>query len=192
VSEPGPLGGVLVVELGNLIAAPYATMLLSDLGARVVKVEPPTGDLGRRFGPYVGDESAFFMAVNRGKESVALDMADFVSKRVLDNLVRKADVLVSNLRHGAMDRLGLGEDRSRELNPTLVYAVASAFGADGPYSKRAGVDIIFQGEVNPGSPVYRLTYTKTGSATLKLKFEIAAPEKPQVFVTYVEGLARRR
>ncbi len=146
MSEPGPLDGVLVVELGNLIAAPYATMLLSDLGARVIKVETPDGDLGRQFGPYVGGESSFFMAVNRGKESVALDTGDFVSKRVLDNLVRKADVLASNLRHGAMDRLGLGEARARELNPTLIYAVASAFGADGPYAKRAGVDIIFQGE----------------------------------------------
>lgn len=145
--EPtGPLDGTVVVELGNLIAAPYAGMLLADLGARVIKVEPVSGDLARNFGPYQNDESVFFMAVNRGKESVALDTGDWVSKRVLDNLVRRADVVLHNLRFGAMERLGLGEERCRDLNPELIYAVISAFGADGPYAKRAGVDVIFQGE----------------------------------------------
>lgn len=142
----GPLHGTVVVELGNLIAAPYAAMLLADLGARVIKVEPPGGDLGRRFGPYVKGESAFFMAVNRGKESLSIDTKDWVGKRVLDNLVRKADVVLNNLRLGAMDRLGLGEERCRQLNPTVIYAVVSAFGSTGPYASRAGIDIIFQGE----------------------------------------------
>ena len=142
----GPLHGTLVVEFGNLIAAPYAAMLLADLGARVIKVEPPSGDLARAFGPFHNGESAFFMAVNRGKESLALDPKDWLSKRVLDNLVRKADVLIHNLRHGAIDRLGLGEDRARELNPSLIYAAISAFGAEGPYAERPGIDIIFQGE----------------------------------------------
>ena len=145
-ARPGPLDGVLVVEFGNLIAAPYAAMLLADLGARVVKVEPPEGDLARRFGPYQNGESTFFMAVNRGKESLALDSKDWLSKRVLDKLVRKADVLVHNLRHGAIDRMGLGETRARELNPRLVYVSISAFGAEGPYAERSGVDLIFQGE----------------------------------------------
>ena len=142
----GPLEGAIVVEFGNLIAAPYAAMLLADLGARVVKVEPLTGDLGRGFGPFANGESIFFMAVNRGKESLALDTKDWVSKRVLDNLVRKADVLLHNLRHGAMGRLGFDEPRARELNPTLIYATISAFGADGPYARRPGVDVVFQGE----------------------------------------------
>ena len=146
MSEQGPLDGVLVVEFGNLIAAPYAGMLLADLGARVVKVEPLSGDLGRQFGPYQHGESAFFMAVNRGKESIALDTKDWVSKRVLDNLVRKADVVLHNLRHGAMERLGLGEERCRELNQNVIYAVVSAFGSDGPYARRPGIDVIFQGE----------------------------------------------
>ena len=141
-----PLDGIVVIELGNLIAAPYAGMLLADLGARVIKVEPTTGDLGRRFGPYQKGESAFFMAINRGKESVALDPKDWVTKRVLDNLIRKADVVIHNLRFGAMERLGLGEERCRELNAPLIYAVISAFGATGPYAKRPGIDIVFQGE----------------------------------------------
>jgi crotonobetainyl-CoA:carnitine CoA-transferase CaiB-like acyl-CoA transferase len=145
VSE-GPLEGILVVEFGNLIAAPYAAMLLADLGARVVKVEPPGGDLGRGFGPYQNGESTFFMMVNRGKESLALDPKDWVSKRVLDKLVGKADVLVHNLRHGAMERMGLGEGRTRELNPGIIYTSISAFGAEGPYAERAGIDIVFQGE----------------------------------------------
>lgn len=140
------LDGVLVVEFGNLIAGPYAGMLLADLGARVVKVEPTGGDLGRRFGPYQSDESVFFMTVNRGKESLALDPKDWLSKRALDNLVRKADVVIHNLRHGAMERLGLDEPRARELNPKLVYVVISAFGATGPYAERAGIDVVFQGE----------------------------------------------
>lgn len=135
-----------VAEFGNLIAAPYAGMLLADLGARVIKVEPPGGDLGRRFGPFQNGESVFFMAVNRGKESLALDTGDWVSKRVLDNLVKKADVVVHNLRHGAMDRLGLGEGRCRELNSSLIYTAISAFGATGPYAERPGIDIVFQGE----------------------------------------------
>lgn len=142
----GPLRGTLVVEFGNLIAAPYAAMLLADLGARVIKVEPPDGDLARRFGPFQNGESVFFMAVNRGKESLALDTKDWLSKRVLDNLVKKADVVISNLRLGAMDRLGLGEARARDLNPKLIYAVVSAFGPDGPYARRAGIDVVFQGE----------------------------------------------
>ena len=146
MSDEGPLHGVTVVEFGNLIAAPYAGMLLADLGARVIKVEPRSGDLGRQFGPYQKGESAFFMAVNRGKESLAIDTKDWVAKRVFDNLVRKADVVLHNLRHGAMERLGLDEDRCRDLNPNLIYAVVSAFGSDGPYAKRPGIDVIFQGE----------------------------------------------
>lgn len=142
----GPLNGTLVVEFGNLIAAPYAAMLLADLGARVIKVEPLSGDLARGFGPFQNGESVFFQTVNRGKESVSLDLRDWVSKRILDNLVKRADVVLHNLRHGAMGRLGLDEDRCRELNPKLIYTVISAFGANGPYAKRAGVDIIFQGE----------------------------------------------
>ena len=142
----GPLDGFTVVEFGNLIAAPYAGMLLADLGARVIKVEPPTGDLGRQFGPFQNGESVFFLAVNRGKESLSIDTRDWVSKRVLDNLVKKADVLIHNLRHGAMDRLGLGSDRCFELNANLIYTTISAFGSTGPYASRPGIDIVFQGE----------------------------------------------
>ncbi len=140
------LAGIEVVEFGNLIAAPYAGMLLADLGADVIKVEPPGGDLGRGFGPYVEGESVFFMAVNRGKRSLAVDPKDPSVRPWLDRLVSRADVVINNLRHGAMERMGYDEDAIRKANPDVVYVVVSAFGSDGPYADRAGIDIIFQAE----------------------------------------------
>ncbi|MGA7271165.1 MAG: CoA transferase [Acidimicrobiia bacterium] len=145
-SAGGLLAGIEVVEFGNLIAAPYAGMLLADLGADVVKVEPPGGDLGRGFGPYVGGESVFFMAVNRGKRSLALNPKDPEVRPWLDRLVSRADVVINNLRHGAMARMGYDEQTIRNVNPGVVYVVVSAFGADGPYADRAGIDVIFQAE----------------------------------------------
>ncbi|CAN5775541.1 CoA transferase [soil metagenome] len=140
------LDGVRVVEFGNLIAAPYAAMLLADLGAEVIKVEPTSGDLGRGFGPYVEGESVFFMAANRGKRSIAIDPKDAHAQPWLKRLVGSADVVINNLRHGAMERMGYDEAALREINPTAVYAVVSAFGSDGPFADRAGIDVIFQAE----------------------------------------------
>lgn len=142
----GPLHGTTIAEFGNLIAAPYAGMLLADLGARVIKVEPPTGDLGRHFGPFQNSESAFFMAVNRGKESLAIDTRSPAGRQALESLVGKADVVLHNLRHGAMERLGLGYQDVRSLKQSIIYAQVSAFGSTGPYAARAGIDIVFQGE----------------------------------------------
>lgn len=162
----GPLRGVRVVEFGNLIAAPYAGMMLADLGAEVVKVEPPGGDLARGFGPYLGGESVFFMAVNRGKRSLAIDPKHPGSRPWLDRLVERADVVINNLRAGAMERMGYDEGSLRRLNPGAVYAVVSAFGADGPYATRAGIDIIFQAESgmialtgHPGDPPQKTATT---------------------------------
>lgn len=162
----GPLAGIRVVEFGNLIAAPYAGMLLADLGAEVTKIEPPSGDLGRGFGPYMGGESVFFMAVNRGKRSLAIDPKHPDARPWLDRLVVKADVVVNNLRAGAMERMGYDEARLREMNPSVVYAVVSAFGTDGPYADRAGIDVIFQAESgmisltgHPGDPPQKTATT---------------------------------
>lgn len=161
-----PLDGVRVVEFGNLIAAPYAGMLLADLGADVVKVEPPTGDLGRRFGPYRSGESVFFMAVNRGKRSLAVDPKDPDAHQWLRRLVERSDVVINNLRSGAMQRMGFDEASIRSLNPTAVYAVVSAFGSDGPYAERAGIDVVFQAESGmisltgrPGDPPQKTATT---------------------------------
>jgi CoA:oxalate CoA-transferase len=145
-SIPRPLAGVRVVEFTNLIAGPYAGMLLADLGADVVKVEPPSGDLGRGFGPYVEGESAFFLASNRGKSSVVIDLRSADGRSQAMALASTADVVIHNLRAGAMERAGLSEDDIRAVNPDVVYAVVSAFAATGPEATRAGIDVVFQAE----------------------------------------------
>lgn len=162
----GLLDGVRVVEFGNLIAAPYAGMLLADLGAEVVKVEPPGGDLGRGFGPYQQGESVFFMAVNRGKRSLAVDPKHPEIRPWLDRLVSEADVVLNNLRSGAMERMGYDEASLRAANPGVIYAVVSSFGSDGPYANRAGIDVIFQAESGmvsvtgrPGDPPQKTATT---------------------------------
>ena len=164
--SPGPLSGVRVVEFANLVAGPYAGMLLADMGADVIKVETPAGDLARGFGPYLRGESAFFLAVNRGKRSVAVDPKNLDARRWMDRLVGGADVVLHNLRRGAMERMGYGEERVREMNPTVVYAVVSAFGADGPYADRAGIGIIVPAESgmvsitgHPGDPPQKTATT---------------------------------
>lgn len=140
-----PLDGVLVVEVGSFIAAPYAAMQLADLGARVIKVEPPgTGDFVRGNAPFVGGESSSFLRLNRNKESVELDLKSAGGAAAFRSLVRRADVLVENLRPGAMGRLGLSYDDLAADNPGLVYASASGWGQDGPLAHLPGLDIMAQ------------------------------------------------
>ncbi|MDN7120955.1 CoA transferase [Nocardioides sp. ChNu-153] len=148
----GPLRDVLVVDLSRALAGPHATMMLGDLGARVVKVEAPGhGDDTRGWGPpFVGDEgerqSTYFLSANRNKESVALDLKDPDDKDVLLRLVDRADVLVENFRTGVLERLGLGIEALMERNPRLVVLSITGFGHDGPEGGRAGYDQIAQGE----------------------------------------------
>jgi len=144
-SSPGPLADVLVVEVGSFIAAPYAATQLADLGARVIKVETPgTGDFVRGNAPFVGGESSSFIRLNRNKESVELDLKSEAGRDAFRSLVRRADVLVENLRPGAMRRLGLGYDDLAADHPRLVYASASGWGQDGPLADRPGLDIMAQ------------------------------------------------
>jgi formyl-CoA transferase len=148
----GPLAGVHVLDLARVLAGPYAAMLLGDLGAEVIKVERPgTGDDTRHWGPpFVpageGAESTYFLSVNRGKRSVAIDLKDPGERGFVEALVRWADVLIENFRPGVMDRLGLGDDRLAELNPRLVRLAISGFGEQGPDSDRVGYDQILQAE----------------------------------------------
>jgi crotonobetainyl-CoA:carnitine CoA-transferase CaiB-like acyl-CoA transferase len=149
----GPLDGVLVVDLTRALAGPHAAMMLGDLGARVIKVENPgAGDDTRGWGPpFVqpegGDrESTYFLAANRNKESITLDLKDEADKAVLTELLRRADVLLENFRPGTLARLGFGTDVLTELNPRLVTLAISGFGHDGPEGGRAGYDQIAQGE----------------------------------------------
>ncbi len=142
----GPLAGIRVIEFGNLIAGPYCAMLLADLGADVVKVEHPNGDLARAFGPYVDGVSYYFAAINRGKRSIAVNPRHTEAAPWIRKLCLGADVIVNNLRYGAMSRAGLGYENLRDDNPGVVYAEVSAFGNTGPDAERAGIDILFQGE----------------------------------------------
>jgi crotonobetainyl-CoA:carnitine CoA-transferase CaiB-like acyl-CoA transferase len=149
---PGPLDGVLVVDLSRALAGPHAAMMLGDLGARVIKVENPDGgDDSRGWGPpFVGppdaQESTYFFSCNRNKESVTADLKSPEGKDLLTRLVRRADVLIENFRTGVLDRLGFPVDRLHELNPRLVVLSISGFGHDGPEGGRAGYDQIAQGE----------------------------------------------
>lgn len=150
-ARTGPLSGTVVVDLTRALAGPHAGMMLGDLGARVIKVETPgTGDDTRGWGPpFVGDEgevSTYFLSCNRNKESVALDLKSDDGVEVLEQLVRRADVLLENFRTGVLDRLGFGVDRLMELNPRLVLLSITGFGHDGPEGGRPGYDQIAQGE----------------------------------------------
>jgi formyl-CoA transferase len=142
----GPLDGIVVLEVGAFMAAPFATMHLADLGARVLKIENPAtgGDPVRATGPFVEGESSPFARLNRNKESVGLDLKHPDGLAAFLRLVEVADVLVENLRPGTMRRLGLGYEELREINPRLVYASASGWGQDGPLAMLPGLDIMAQ------------------------------------------------
>jgi crotonobetainyl-CoA:carnitine CoA-transferase CaiB-like acyl-CoA transferase len=147
----GPLAGLRVIDLSTVLAGPYATMLLADLGADVVKVEPPEGDATRGWGPpWVGDEqagtrtAAYYLAVNRNKRSVRLDLRQAAGANVLRRLLTDADVLVENFRPGALARLGFDDAELRTLNPELVHLAISGYGRDGPAAERPGYDFVIQ------------------------------------------------
>src|SRR5919198_4379261 len=140
----GPFSGLLVLDLTRVLAGPFCTLMLAELGARVIKVEPPQGDDARRYEPFVDGRSAYFASLNRGKESIALDLKDPTDRDVFFRLLRRADVLVENYRPGTLDRLGLGYERLRAINPRLVYAAVSGFGQTGPWSRRPAYDMIVQ------------------------------------------------
>ncbi|KRE62122.1 CoA transferase [Nostocoides sp. Soil756] len=147
----GPLDGITVVDLSRALAGPHAAMLLGDMGARVVKVESPTGDDTRGWGPpFVGPDddpvSTYYLSCNRNKESIVLDLKSDDGRDVLTRLVRRGDVLVENFRPGVLDRLGFDVAHLHDLNPGLVVLSISGFGHDGPEGGRAGYDQIAQGE----------------------------------------------
>jgi crotonobetainyl-CoA:carnitine CoA-transferase CaiB-like acyl-CoA transferase len=142
-----PLSGVTVIDFTRILAGPYCTMLLGDLGAEVLKIEPPQGDDSRHWGPpFAGGESAYFLAVNRNKKSLSLDLKTDDGRRIALALVEKADVLIENFRPGAMERLGLGYEAVSKRNPRLVYGSISGYGQTGPLRDKPGYDAVMQGE----------------------------------------------
>ena len=159
---PGqPLGDIVVVDLSRAVAGPHAAQMLGDMGARVIKVESPVGDDSRRWGPpFVGDESTYFLSVNRNKESIVVDAKSEAGSTTLRRLIESADVLIENFRPGTLARMGFPDDELHRISPGLVVLSISGFGHDGPEGGRAGYDQIAQGEAGmmsvtgsgPGDP----------------------------------------
>jgi crotonobetainyl-CoA:carnitine CoA-transferase CaiB-like acyl-CoA transferase len=141
-----PLAGITVVDLTRVLAGPYCTMLLGDMGAEVIKIERPDGgDDTRGFGPpYLNGESAMFLAINRNKQSLTLNLKLPEAKTILAKLIERADILVENFRPGTMANLGFDYEAARQLNPRLIYSSISGFGQTGPYASRGGYDTIAQ------------------------------------------------
>ncbi len=140
-----PLEGIKVLDLTRVLAGPFATMLLSDLGAEVLKVEMPgVGDDSRHFGPFKNERSLYFISINRGKRSMTLNLKTAEGKEVLRKLVAEHDILVENFRPGVMEKLGLGFEELKKINPRLIYAVSSGYGHSGPDSTKPAYDILAQ------------------------------------------------
>ena len=161
----GPLDGFTIVDMTRVLSGPYCTMVLADLGARVIKLEQPgKGDDTRHWGPpFIGEESAYFLSINRNKESVTLDFKPPGGRDVFERLVARADVLVENFRPGTLDRAGLGWDALHQRFPKLVYASISGYGQTGPRKDEAGYDAVMQAEGglmsvtgDPDGPGYRM------------------------------------
>lgn len=139
------LSGVVVLDLTRVLAGPFSGMMLADMGAEVIKIEnPDKGDDSRSFAPFINGESAYYMNLNRNKLGMTLNLKKEESKKIFLELVKKADILLENYRPGTMERLGLGYEELKKVNPKLVYGCVSGFGHYGPYSNRAGYDIIGQ------------------------------------------------
>jgi CoA:oxalate CoA-transferase len=143
---PGPLNEIVVLDLTHVLAGPFASMVLADLGAQVIKIEQPEiGDRSRASGPFIDGESSYFMSINRGKLGMTIDLSKAGGKETFLHLVAKADVVMENLVPGAMKRLGLDYPVIKQHNPGIIYAAISGFGQSGPYSAKAALDVIVQG-----------------------------------------------
>jgi crotonobetainyl-CoA:carnitine CoA-transferase CaiB-like acyl-CoA transferase len=150
---PGPLAGLVVADFAQLAQGPFATQILGDMGAEIIKIEPPKGDWMRHWSManlYKAGESASFLAFNRNKRSIALDLKHPAGKEVALRLIERADVLVENFRPGVMERLGLGWEKLHERFPRLIYCASSGWGQTGPYVKRPGQDLLVQAVAGVG------------------------------------------
>lgn len=165
---PGALQGVTVLDLTRVLAGPYGTMILADMGADVIKIEQPVkGDDTRHFGPFKNDESIYYITNNRNKKGITLNLREPKAKEMFKEMVKQADVVIENYRPGTMEKLGLGYETLKEVNPGIIYASISGFGHYGRYKDRPGYDIVAQAMSGlmsttgwPGGPP-----TRTGTAT---------------------------
>src|SRR6202048_1067906 len=164
MAQRGPLSGITIIDLSRILAGPYCTLLLAELGARVIKVEPPQqGDDARQYGPFKNGKSGYFVSVNRGTEPIPLDLKSPTGREIFERLLDKADALVENFRPGTMEKLGYGWESLHQRYPRLVYAAASGFGHSGPYSHHPAYDMVVQGlggimsiTGHPGMPLTRI------------------------------------
>jgi len=142
------LAGVKILDLSRILAGPFCTQILGDLGADIIKVEQPgAGDGSRAWGPpFAGGEAAYYLCINRNKRSLTLNLKSEAGREVVRKLVREADVFVENFKYGDMERLGLSYEELRQLNPSLIYCTISGYGSTGPYKERAGFDFVIQAE----------------------------------------------
>lgn len=165
----GPLKDIVVLSFCRALAGPFGTMILSDLGAEVIKIEDPhEGDSTRAGFPKINGVSTYFLSVNRGNRSITLNLKDPRGKKIVFDLIKEADVVVENFRPGVMERLGFGYETVRQVNPKIVYASISGFGQTGPYSRRPAYDMLAQGmggvvslmgTGEPNSPAVRVGYS---------------------------------
>lgn len=145
MANKGLLDGVRVLDLTRVLAGPYCGMMLADMGAEVIKIElPGRGDDSRKNGPFVNGESAYYMNLNRNKRGMTLNLKSEEGKRIFKELVKKSDIVLENYRPGVMKRLGLDYEELKKINPAIIYGAVSGFGQYGPYSQRAGYDILGQ------------------------------------------------
>jgi CoA:oxalate CoA-transferase len=141
----GPLEGIRIIDLTQVVFGPFATMLFSDLGAEVIKIERPDGgDMARGNGPFIRGQSTYFLSLNRGKKSVALNLATEQGVATLLKLAETADILIENFKPGTVEKLGFGYDKVKEVNPGLIYVAGSGFGQNGPYAGKPAFDVIIQ------------------------------------------------
>ena len=141
----GALEGITVLDLTRVLAGPFASMMMADMGANVIKIEETgKGADERQMGPFLNGESAYYMNLNRNKKGMTLNLKSPKGKQIFKDLVKKADVVLENYRPGTMEKLGLGYETLKEVNPAIIYAAVSGFGQYGPYTKRPGYDIISQ------------------------------------------------
>lgn len=169
----GPLAGIRVIEVGHMLMGPYCGMLLADLGAQVIKIEPPEGDIGRAISPYsIGPHNAYFASLNRSKESVVLDLASEAGRRALAALARDSHALVTNLRPLAIRRLGLTYEHLREFNERIVCVALTGFGLDSPHADLPAYDYVIQALTgimhltgDPGGPPTKAGYSAVDNST---------------------------
>ncbi|MDR1741819.1 MAG: CoA transferase, partial [Synergistaceae bacterium] len=144
-SMRGALNGLVVLDMTRVLAGPFCSMMMADMGADVIKIEEPSkGDDTRGMGPFKNGESAYYMNLNRNKRGVTLNLKNPKGKKIFLDLVKKADVVLENYRPGVMEKLGLGYEALKEVNPRIIYGAVSGFGHTGPYTQRPGYDIIAQ------------------------------------------------